>query len=128
MYCLIFVLFMLIQRQVITMPNRNIDSYFKGVIENIDIILNNDFYKKEDKHELISVKNKIISWQENYKTKKSLIGIDPKDLEYIDLEITDIFDKYMIAESYYENYTERLSFDISQLESAWKEEMLRRNK
>lgn len=110
------------------MPNRNIDSYFKGVIENIDIILNNDFYKKEDKHELISVKNKIVSWQENYKTKKSLIGIDPKDLEYIDLEITDIFDKYMIAESYYENYTERLSFDISQLESAWKEEMLRRNK
>lgn len=37
---------------------RDINLYFEGVIQNIDIILNNDFYKNKDN--LIIVKNSII--------------------------------------------------------------------
>ena len=41
--------------------NRDINSYFDGVINNINIILNNEFYSNKDNLE--DVKNKVISWQ-----------------------------------------------------------------
>ena len=48
---------------------RNIKSYFEGVLENITIILNNDFYKNEDKNGLEDVYAKIKKWYEFYKEK-----------------------------------------------------------
>lgn len=107
------------------MKKRNINSYFQGIIENIDIILNNNFYDNNDKKNLISIKVKIEKWYKNYIEKNTLIGIMPKELENIDFEITDIFDKYFINEEKEENYTERLLYDFQCLEEEWKKEMLR---
>ena len=41
------------------MFERDIESYFDGILENIDIILDNSFYKDEDKEGLKYVKLKI---------------------------------------------------------------------
>lgn len=100
---------------------RSIESYFNGVLKNIDIILNSDFYKKSDVKNLNKVKLKMKKWYKNYKVKNTLTGINPKELEYMDLEITDFFDKYMIIETVLENYSERLLYDFSKLEHEWKE-------
>ena len=51
---------------------RNIKSYFEGVIENIDIILTNDFY--ENKNELSNVKKEIMNWYDKY-NKRYLRGL-----------------------------------------------------
>lgn len=104
--------------------SRNIDSYFKGVIENIEIILDNNFYKVEDKENLKFVKSKIENWYKNYQAKNTLKCIEPKELENIELEITDFFDKYIATESVQENYAERLLYDFGYLEHDWKNEML----
>ena len=56
--------------------------------------------------------------------KNTLKDIEPKELEYISLEITDFFDKYLPSESVKENYAERLSYDFGQLEKYWKEEIV----
>ena len=50
--------------------------------------------------------------------------INSNELKNIDLEITDFFAKYVETEPIEENYAERLSYDFSELESYWKEEML----
>lgn len=102
--------------------NRDINSYFDGVINNINIILNNDFYDNKDNLE--EVKNKVLEWQEDYKKNNTLKGISVKDLEYLDLEITDFFADYVATEPIKENYAERLSYDFSILEKKWKDEML----
>ncbi len=103
---------------------RDIDSYFDGILENIDIILKIDFYKKKDKNIIKSIRKKISNWYNIYNKKNTLIGISPKELEYIDLEITDFFDKYFKIESVKENYSERLLYDFGKLEKYWKKEML----
>lgn len=101
---------------------RDINSYFDGVLNNIDTILNDDFY--ENKESLLSVRKKILKWYDSYKKSKSLKKIDPNELKDLDLEITDFFARYVKIEPVKQNYTERLSFDFSELESLWKEEML----
>ena len=103
---------------------RNINLYFQGVLENINIILNNNFYKEEDKLILKYVKLEIEKWYEIYKEENTLKGIAPEELKNIGFEITDFFDKYMIIESVKENYAERLLYDFGQLEKDWKVEML----
>lgn len=105
--------------------NRDINSYFDGVINNINIILNNEFYDKKDNLE--DVKTKVISWQKHYKKNNTLKGINVKELEYLDLEITDFFADYVANEPAKENYAERLSYDFSVLEHKWKDEMLVEN-
>ena len=75
------------------MFERDIESYFDGVLENIDIILDNSFYKDEDKEGLKYVKLKIKDWYKIYMEKNTLKGIEPDELKKIDLEITDFFDK-----------------------------------
>ena len=104
------------------MKERHIKSYFEGVILNIDIILNNNFY--ENKDSLNKVKNKVIKWYDSYKKHETLKEINPKELENMDLEITDFFANYVATESVKENYAERLSYDFSELERYWKKEML----
>ncbi len=106
------------------MVKRNIESYFEGIIENINIIMNDDFYDEKDKIILETVKEKIENWYKSYKYEDTLKKIDIKTLEYIDLEITDFFDKYLEKESVKGNYSERLSYDFGKLEDYWKNEML----
>ena len=103
---------------------RDTKSYFDGIIENIDIILTNDLYKLENKDTIKEIRNKIINWYNTYKTKRTLKYIEPKELEYIALEITDLFDKFYEKEEIDKNYTERLLYDFGSLEKLWKKEML----
>lgn len=51
------------------MFERDIESYFDGVLENIDIILDNGFYNDEDKEGLKYVKLKIKDWYKIYMEK-----------------------------------------------------------
>ena len=46
---------------------RDIKSYFDGVLENIDIILENNFYKIENKDNLKDIRKKIDNWYNTYK-------------------------------------------------------------
>lgn len=107
------------------MKEREINSYFEGVILNIDIILNNSFYK--NKTSLNEVKNKVIKWCDSYKKYKTLKKIHPRELENMDLEITVFFAQYVTIEPLKENYAERLSYNFSELERYWKKEMLEGN-
>ena len=107
---------------------RNTNSYFKGILENIEIILNNNFYATKDKINLIEVKSKIENWYIMYKENNTLKNIGAKDLENIGLEIADFFDKYITKEPVKENYAERLLYDFGHLEDNWKQEMLGGNK
>lgn len=104
---------------------RDINSYFEGVIQNIDIVLNNDFYKNKDN--LITVKTSITKWYDSYKTHQTLKQINPEELKNLDLEITDFFADYVETEPVNENYAERLSYDFDELEGYWKDEMLGNN-
>ena len=104
--------------------NKDINSYFDNVLENLDIILKNKFYNLENRGTIKEIKQKIINWYDSYKDKKTLKYISPKDLEYIALEITDLFDKFYEKEDIDKNYTERLLYDFSHLEHYWKDEML----
>ena len=103
---------------------RDIKSYFDGVLENIVIILKSDFYKEKDKKVFNEIKVKIENWYKSYIEENTLKNIEPKELEYIGLEITDFFDKYISSESVQKNYAERLSYDFGHLEICWKEEMI----
>lgn len=110
---------------LMTNENQNIKSYFEGVLENIDIILNNNFYKNKDN--LITVRKSIAKWYDGYKKHQTLKEIDPKELKNLDLEITDFFADYVEIEPVNENYAERLSYDFDELERYWKDEMLGNN-
>ena len=101
---------------------RAINSYFIGVVENIDLILNDKFY--DNKENLKNVKLKIQKWYDSYKMNDSLKNIDPEELKYLSLEITDYFANYVETEPLEKNYTERLSYDFGHLEICWKNEML----
>lgn len=107
---------------------RDIKSYFEGVLDNIDIILKSDFYKIGDKEYLFDIKNIFYDWYNFYVENNSLNGIDSKKIEYLDLEITDFFDKYVKLESVKENYSERLLYDFGCLEKLWENEILNSNK
>lgn len=101
---------------------RDINSYFEGVLKNIDIILNDSFYK--NKQDLYMVKREVELWYNNYKINKSLKCIEPEKLKNLDIEITDFFAQYVETEPAQQNYAERLSYDFSELEDFWKKEML----
>ena len=104
------------------MNESEINMFFVRIMDNIDIILNNDFYK--NKGNLDKVKEKIQNWYDNFKENNTLKSISAKDLEFVDLEITDLFDEYITLESVSENYIERLLYDFGHLEKLWKNEML----
>ena len=63
---------------------RNVNSYFVGVLENIDLILKNDFYKNDDKLVLKKVKIKVKKWHKSYIETETLTKIKPEVIKYID--------------------------------------------
>lgn len=102
-----------------------INKLFNNVLETIDLILTNDFYHQ--KGELLQVKEKVNNWFQDFSNTETLLTITPTDLEFIDLEITDLFDNYIQTESVERNYSERLSYYFGILKKEWKEEMCRGN-
>lgn len=104
--------------------NKNIEKFFESLINTINLILDNKFY--EDKMNLENVKIMLEKWYVDYKNSNSLVHIEPDDIKIMDLDITDFFDKYIAEEPMEHNYTEILSYNFSELEKKWKNEMLDR--
>ncbi len=104
------------------MDYKEVDLRFLKIFDNIDNIMSNEFYK--DKGQLLKVREIFEQWYEEFKLKKTLKTISVKELEYLDLEITDIFDMYISTEPVKSNYAERLLFNLDILKEMWKEEML----
>ncbi|MGM9877990.1 MAG: hypothetical protein ACI33S_04995 [Bacilli bacterium] len=103
---------------------REIDFIFDDIIECMNCVDKSDVYNKNDKENLIKIKNKIEYWYKSYLKNSTLKEIMPNDIEYIDLELTDFFDKYIKIESVKENYSERILYNFSHLMKEWKNEML----
>ena len=102
----------------------DVNSYFEDIIECMNCIHKSDVYDNNEKENLNNVKKKIEYWYNSYLKSNTLKTINPNDIKYMDLEITDFFDKYIKIESVKENYSERLLYDFSHLEKEWKNEML----
>ena len=104
------------------MINSDIEKLFLKIFKDISLILDDNFYS--DKGSLEAVKVILDKWHIDFKEKQTLKTIEPKELEFVSLEITDLFDKYIETESVVNNYIEQLSYDFSILEKEWKAEML----
>ena len=104
------------------MDFNEIDSLFLKILSDIELIMKDDFYI--EKSSLLKIKVIIKKWYDEFKIEKSLKTIDVKNLEFISLEITDLFDIYFKTESVTNNFVERLLYDFSILEKVWKDEML----
>lgn len=104
------------------MNYNEIDLLFLKIFENIDNIMNSDFYK--NKGQLLKVREIFEEWYSSFKEKQTLKVISTQKLEWVDLEITDIFDMYITTEPLKYNYSERLLFNLDVLKKMWKEEML----
>ena len=83
--------------------NSNIGELFINILNDINLIEKSKFYKKDDS--FMKIKEIIKQWYDNYKLNKILTSITIKDLEYLDLEITSFFDRYIESESTKENYS-----------------------
>ena len=102
--------------------SKEINDLFQGIINTIDLVFSNDFYTETNS--LVNVKKIIGKWYQDFKKYNRLTTIKVKDLEFVDLEITNFFDIYITNEPMSHNYTEILSHSISVLEKYWKDEML----
>ena len=105
------------------MDKDNLEMLFISTLDSIDTIINNNFYT--DKDNIKEIRNKINNWYKSFIDTNSLKGISSEDLKYLNLEITNLYDKYLSDEPIKENYTERLSANFSLLEHEWKSEMLK---
>lgn len=103
---------------------KDINYYFTNAIKCIEYIIDSDFYNKNDKKELVNVKVMLERWHRIFNEKNTLKEFSTKDIEYLDLEITDFFSKYITTESVRENYAERLLYYFGHLTKYWKNEML----
>jgi len=101
----------------------NIKDLFENMIVTIDFILKDDFYS--NKYSAPQIKVLVEKWYSEYREKNTLKIINVKDLKFLYLEITEIFDIYFENEWLKANYTERLLYYFGLLERNWKDEMLR---
>lgn len=98
-----------------------IKNLLNEIITTIDKVLNNSFYINDN--ELFRVKNIVKNWYQDFQKSNTLTTIDIQDLKYIDLKISDFFDKYIETEPMEHNYTEILAFNIGILKKYWKDEI-----
>ena len=104
------------------MEYKEIELLFTELIESLNDMLKNDLYTEK---ELINqIKEKVEIWLDSFKNSKSLTKIQLEDIQFLDLEIIDLQDKYIMIEPVLENYIERTSYNFGILEKAWKDEML----
>lgn len=83
--------------------------------------MNNNFYTNVQS--LSQVKNVVENWYNDFKKNNSLTTINTKDLEFLDSEVTEFFSNYIETEPVSHNYSEVLSYYLSNLERYWKDEM-----
>lgn len=98
------------------------DLLFLKIFDDIDNIMNDNFYHEKDS--LIKIKQIIQNWYNEFTNKKTLKKINLEELKFVDSEVTDLFDAYVQTESTKNNFTERLYFNFSILKKSWKDEML----
>lgn len=101
-----------------------INELFLTIIKTIDLMLGSDFYI--EKQAILEIKENIENWYDNFKVKDSLLGISVENLENLDLEIIEIFSKYIETESTVHNYSEILSYYFNRLKRCWKDEFLKK--
>lgn len=101
-----------------------IDELFLTIIKTVDLMLGSDFYT--EKQAILGIKENIENWYANFKVKDSLLGISVENLKNLDLEITEIFSKYIKTESTIINYSEVLSYYFNRLKRCWKDEFLKK--
>lgn len=106
------------------MNKQEINELFNILINTLDLIFLNEFYT--DTLELKKVRKKINEWYNSFKRSGTLININPEDVKFLDIEVTNFFDKYIESEPVSHNYTEILSFNFGQLEKYWKDELIER--
>lgn len=102
-----------------------IDELFLTIIKIVDLMLGSDFYT--EKQAILEIKRNIENWYANFKVKDSLLSISVENLKNLDLEITEIFSKYIEIESAIKNYSEVLSYYFNKLKRYWKDELLKSN-
>lgn len=105
------------------MEYKEINSLFTGLIESLNSMLEHDLY--QEKEIIVQIKEKTQNWFNDFKNNKTLTNIKVEDIKFLDLEITDLLDKYIMIESALENYVERTSYNFGILEKIWKDEILK---
>ena len=105
------------------MDYKEITLLFNGLISSIDYMLENAIYK--EKETIAQIKEKVQIQFNDFKLNKTLINITVEDIKFLDLEITDLFDKYIAVEDSLENYIERISYNFGLLKKVWKDEKLK---
>ena len=104
------------------MNQEEINTLFIALIKDIDAMIEKDFYK--EKQIIKEIKEKVQDWFNDFKISKTLNNITLENIKFIDEEITELIDKYIMIEPVEENHVERLSYDFGILERIWKDEML----
>ena len=104
------------------MEDKEITNLFSKLLININKAQNDNHYS--EKEQLNTIEIKVKKWYESYKETYSLKNIKIEDLNFIDREITDLFDKYISLESIENNYIEIMLYNFGLLEKYWKDEML----
>ena len=106
------------------MNYKEIEILFDGLIESLNDMLQTDLYTEK---ELINqIKEKVENWFDSFKKSKSLTKIKLEDINFLDLEIIELQDKYIMIEPVLKNYIERTSYNFGILEKNWKDEMLKK--
>ena len=104
------------------MNQEEINTLFIALIKDIDAMIEKDFYK--EKQIIKEIKEKVQDWFNDFKISKTLNNITLENIKFIDEEITELIDKYIMIEPVEENHVERLSYDFGILERIWNDEML----
>lgn len=97
-----------------------IDELFLTIMKTVDLILESDFYT--EKKSILKIKEDIKNWYGSFKDKDNLLDISVEKLKSLDLEITELFSKYIETESVSHNYSEILTYDFGRLKRYWKDE------
>lgn len=106
------------------MDYKEIELLFTELVESLNDMIQTDLYTEK---ELINqIKEKVEIWFDSFKKSKSLTKIKLEDIKFLDLEIIELQDKYIMIEPVLENYIERTSYNFGILEKIRKDELLKR--
>ena len=101
-----------------------VNRLFDTFIETIKLVFENKFYTNTES--LYKVKDIMEKWYSSFQSTNSLTIINVKDIEFLDLEVTQFFDDYIETEPVPHNYAEILSYNLSHIIRYWKDEMEKR--
>ena len=78
------------------MNQEEINTLFIALIKDIDAMIEKDFYK--EKQIIKEIKEKVQDWFNDFKISKTLNNITLENIKFIDEEITELIDKYIMIE------------------------------